>query len=188
MKKAELLRDEMRRIRDGIQGEERRGKSLAITEQIMSAPWYAGTECFFVYSAIRSEVDLSAFCDRAWVDKKLLFFPRVDGKSMDFYRVTEWGQLKKGSFGVNEPDISICPIAESEEINNAVLLAPGLAFSPDGYRIGYGGGFYDRYLERMNEIYPVGICFEAQLTQDFVPQAHDRIMREIITENHRHVR
>jgi 5-formyltetrahydrofolate cyclo-ligase len=176
----------MKIIRDGIPASQRSKKNREIADIIKSAEWYAETDCFFVYAAIRSEVDLGYFCECAWADKKSLFFPRVNKKDMDFYLVTDFNRLEKGAFGVREPSTELCRIATAEEIKNAVLLAPGLAFSPDGYRIGYGGGYYDRYLERMNEIYPVGICFSEQLTEEIVPQAHDRRMREIITEKCRH--
>jgi 5-formyltetrahydrofolate cyclo-ligase len=180
-----LLRKRMRALRDEIPAEARRKKSRAIAGQICRSPWYASTDCFFVYAAIRSEVDLHDFCEHAWADGKLLFFPKVDGKEMDFYFVDSFERLKEGAFGVPEPDTAVCPQATEQEESQAVLLAPGVAFSVDGYRIGYGGGFYDRYLERKKEIYPVGICFEEQLTQAFVPQAHDRRMREVLTENQR---
>jgi 5-formyltetrahydrofolate cyclo-ligase len=183
MESKERLRKQMRAVRDRIPEAVRREKSRAIAGQICTSPWYVLTDFFFVYAAIRSEVDLTAFCERAWKDGKSLFFPKVDGKNMDFYRVTDFGQLKKGAFFVPEPDSDVCPQATGQEAAQAVLLVPGVAFSGDGYRIGYGGGFYDRYLEGRSEIYPVGICFTEQLTQDFVPQAHDRRMREVITEN-----
>jgi 5-formyltetrahydrofolate cyclo-ligase len=185
MKETESLRSEMKKIRDGIPASLRTIKSRKIADIIKGSEWYAETDCFFVYAAIRSEVDLDCFCECAWADKKLLFFPKVDGKNMDFYLVTDFSRLEKGAFGVREPSTDLCRMATAEEAKNAVLLAPGLAFSPDGYRIGYGGGYYDRYLERMNEIYPVGVCFSEQLTEEIVPKAHDRRMREIITEKTR---
>jgi 5-formyltetrahydrofolate cyclo-ligase len=172
----------MKIIRDGIPASQRSKKSREIADIIKSAEWYAKTDCFFVYAAIRSEVDLDYFCECAWTDNKLLFFPKVARKNMDFFEVTDFNRLEKGAFGVREPSTKFCRMATEEEAKNAVLLAPGLAFSPDGYRIGYGGGYYDRYLERMDEIYPVGICFSEQLTEEIVPKAHDRRMREIITE------
>jgi 5-formyltetrahydrofolate cyclo-ligase len=104
---------------------------------------------------------------------------------MEFYHITGMEQLQKGAFDVPEPDPKQCTQATTSELAHAVLLVPGVAFSEEGCRIGYGGGFYDRYLERRTELYPVGICFAKQLTQAFVPQAHDRRMREIITEETR---
>jgi 5-formyltetrahydrofolate cyclo-ligase len=179
------LRKRMRKVRDAISEALRMEKSRAIARQICAAPWYGSTACIFVYAAIRSEVDLTFFCERAWADGKRLFFPKVDGEQMEFYHVTGEKQLKKGAFSVPEPDPTECPPAASQDIAGAVLLVPGVAFSKEGYRIGYGGGFYDRYLERKTGIYPAGICFTEQLTQAFVPEAHDRRMREIITEQTR---
>jgi 5-formyltetrahydrofolate cyclo-ligase len=185
MEEKDLLRKKLRLLRDGIPAALREEKSRTIAARLSAVPWYAGTSCFFVYAAIRSEVDLRAFYERALADGKALFFPKVDGKNMDFYRVDDCALLKRGAFGVPEPDPAVCPRATAQEERCAVLLAPGVAFSVDGFRIGYGGGFYDRYLERKSELYPVGICFGEQLLQAFVPQAHDRRMREIITENQR---
>jgi 5-formyltetrahydrofolate cyclo-ligase len=179
------VRRQMRAFRDAIPPEIRGEKSCEIAERLCASPWYEKADCIFAYAAIRSEVDLTPFCERAWADNKRLFFPKVDGKQMDFYRVTGWEQLEEGAFGVPEPELDVCPKATPEEAEHAMLLVPGVAFSEEGYRIGYGGGFYDRYLERKNGIYPVGICFGGQLTQDFVPEAHDRSVREVITEERR---
>jgi 5-formyltetrahydrofolate cyclo-ligase len=154
-------------------------------ETLLSEEWYLHTLQIFVYAAIRSEVDLTSFCERAWRDGKKLFFPKVYEREMVFYRVNDWKQLKKGTFSVSEPDPHICKEWDGGSEQESVILVPGVAFSGEGCRIGYGGGYYDRFLEKHGALYTVGICFEEQLVEAITPQAHDIGMREIVTDQNR---
>lgn len=161
------LRELMKRRRDQIPADERALKSLQIAERLLSGEWYAAWDVILVYSAIRSEVDLAAFCEQARRDGKKLYFPRVEQESMEFYRVDSPGQLVPGSFSVMEPsaDCRKEPWAKCERVK-APVLVPGVAFSLAGARIGYGGGYYDRYLAAHPLLVPVGVCFETQLAGD----------------------
>lgn len=193
------LRERMKRLRDELPEERRRAASDAIAERLFSSLWYDKAEEILVYSAIRSEVDLSAFCARARADGKRLFFPKVQGDTMDFFQVDSESQLCLGAFGVREPrtggDEKECETAENcgERVYagriwngsysaNIPILVPGVAFSRAGVRIGYGKGYYDRYLAAHEELFPVGICFEAQLVDVIPAEPCDRPMKLIITE------
>lgn len=195
------LREEIKRLRDALPEDWRRMASLAIADRLVSSSWYAGAGNILVYSAIKSEVDLSPFCARARGDGKRLFFPKVQATDMEFFQVDSEGQLCRGVFGVLELRTSgeeclnpncvdgkcageIWDAAGSEETGHGrkiPILVPGVAFSRAGARIGYGKGYYDRYLARHGELLPIGICFGAQLA-DFVPEPCDRAMSWIVTE------
>ncbi len=193
------LRERMKRLRDELPEERRRAASDAIAERLFSSLWYDKAREILVYSAIRSEVDLSAFCARACADEKSLFFPKVQGNTMDFFQVDSESQLCHGAFGVREPrtcgDEKECEPAErcKERVyagriwNGSYsakipILVPGVAFSRAGARIGYGKGYYDRYLAAHEELFPIGICFEAQLVDVIPAEPCDRPMEQIVTE------
>ena len=105
MDQKQELRKRMKEKRDRISPQERRQKSAKICERLLSAPEYARFQKILVYAAIRSEVELQLFCDQALRDRKQIFFPKVCGKEMEFYRIENSGQLKKGMFSVPEPDV-----------------------------------------------------------------------------------
>ena len=105
MDQKQELRKRMKEKRDRISPQERRQKSAKICERLLSAPEYARFQKILVYAAIRSEVELQLFCDQALRDRKQIFFPKVCGKEMEFYRIEDSGQLKKGMFSVPEPDV-----------------------------------------------------------------------------------
>lgn len=193
------LRERMKRLRDELPEEQRSAASDAIAERLFSSLWYDKAKEILVYSAIRSEVDLSAFCARARADGKRMFFPKVQGDAMDFFQVDSESQLCLGAFGVREPrtggDEKDCEPAErcgekgyagriwsGNDSVQIPILVPGVAFSRTGARIGYGKGYYDRYLAAHAELFPVGICFGAQLVDVIPAEPCDRPMERIVTE------
>lgn len=222
------LRERMKRRRDGLSECERAACSGRISDILLSEDWYDKSWVILVYSAIRSEVDLSSFCERAWRDDKELYFPRVEQSSMEFYRVDSPAQLVRGSFSVMEPRLRLSGSEEPHTVSEAngphaqevrayagpawsgmdkkaPVLVPGLAFSRDGGRLGYGGGYYDRYLAAHPHLMPIGVCYAAQLVGEvekggvaesagadpmltvqtetlLAMEAHDRRMDRIVTE------
>lgn len=205
------LREQMKRRRDGIAEHERAACSRLIATLLLSEEWYAESTDILVYSAIRSEVDLSGFCEQAWRDGKALYFPRVELATMEFYRVDSPAQLVRGSFSVMEPrmkppqaeeaaaeeDCLYAKSAWAGTKRSAPVLVPGVAFSRSGGRLGYGGGYYDRYLASHPQLMPIGVCFAAQLVGEaeksvalplawegaaLTMEAHDRRMDRIVTE------
>lgn len=180
----------MRQIRDGIPEEERRAKSGRIADHLTAEDWYADAKELLVYAAIRSEAELSAFCERANCDGKRLYFPKVRDENIEFYQIWRREQLAPGKFGVMEPvtdafcggRLAAGQRWKGEPGEKTPILVPGLAFSRSGARMGYGGGYYDRYLALHAELLPVGICYEAQLTEQIPMEAWDRRMERIVTE------
>ncbi len=195
------LREQMKGLRDAVSLPERQAKSEAIAEILLSLPEYAGNDTFLVYSAIWSEVSTASFVKQALSGGKRIFFPRVMGEHMEFYRVTRLSQLERGSFSVMEPRL-FGPkpgrsVKDREDFagemwdgDSGAVLVPGVAFSKEGGRIGYGGGYYDRYLRTHPQLTAIGVCFSLQLAADDALGlfAHDRRMDKIVTENGVHER
>ena len=94
---------------------------------------------------------------------KRIYYPRVSGDEMSFYRVRSLDELNCGSFNINEPDMTH---EYTEADGRALMIVPGLGFSYTGYRIGYGKGFYDRYLSsftKRDTVMAVGVGYDFQL-------------------------
>ncbi len=142
--------------------------------------WYAGCELIYGYYPLGGEVDCLPFLRQALCDKKAVALPRV-GKSegeMDFYLITSLAQVSEGAFHVSEP-VPGCPLVQSRD---AVVLVPGVVFSRDGARYGYGKGYYDRYLARFPGLIKVAPAFENQLETGLPQKPTDVRMDFICTE------
>lgn len=182
MESKQELRKHMRAVRNGISVEDRIRFSSRIAANLLRETWYPAVKHILVYSAIQSEVNLEEFCERAASDGKILYYPKVFGQEMEFFRVDDRKVLKPGAFGVMEPDTDVFSLEVFSGRPNSVMLVPGVAFSRNGYRLGYGGGFYDRYLARHPLIYTVGVAFRIQLQAEWKPEEYDISMKKIVTE------
>lgn len=183
MESKNQLRKRVKQLRNEIPGMKRREYSRKIAFRLMGQPWYENADKILVYSAIQSEVDLSEFCLKAWKDGKQLYYPKVSGDRMEFFCIQNPEQLQRGSFGVMEPDVvhQTLQVYHSDGIRVPVLV-PGVVFSRKGQRIGYGKGYYDRYLSGHPELYAIGICYEAQLSDEIEAEPQDVAMNKVITE------
>ncbi|MGX8705532.1 MAG: 5-formyltetrahydrofolate cyclo-ligase, partial [bacterium] len=120
---------------------ERRSGILA--ERFFETAQYRACRSLYAYCAFNQEVRTAPIIERAWADGKRVAVPKVIDNQMVFIWIDSLDALAPGYYGIPEP-ISNAPIADDAR---ALVLMPGLAFDPQGHRIGYGGGFYDRFLE-----------------------------------------
>lgn len=150
----EKVRRRALKTRDALAEEWRLETSRVIVEKLLDSEWYRQSEILLSYCSIRSEVETEEFHEKILADGKQLFLPRTNAgeKTMCFYKVEDLKKLKKGNFGVSEPRGSdaVEQVMESGAYSKEKILMvmPGVAFDEKGYRLGYGGGFYDRYLQR----------------------------------------
>jgi 5-formyltetrahydrofolate cyclo-ligase len=170
-------------LRKQLSEDEWAAKSSIICNKLLHAGWYAASHEILVYSAILKEVDLSIFIRRAWQDGKILYFPKVFGEKMEFFRADAMEELQKGSFGVLEPMDESRPYQSTDK---NIVLVPGAVFSEQGARIGYGKGYYDRYFGRWKEenipYTAIGIAYDFQVINEFKTDSNDIDMHWIITE------
>lgn len=182
--------------RDALAEEWRLETSRIIVEKLLASEWYRQSEILLTYCSIRSEVDTRELNERIQADGKRLFLPRTNDreKTMCFYQVEDLKKLKKGNFGVPEPRGSEALEQGMESgafyKEKILMVMPGVAFDKKGYRLGYGGGFYDRYLQRYGTMLTsVMIAFAEQEvliipaeTCDVKPE-HIITQKTIITQN-----
>lgn len=134
-----------------------------------------------LYFATRGEVRLNrCFPLLVQADWRVLF-PRIeDAGHLNMYRTEHLSQLHSGSFNIPEPGPETI-LVRPEDVD--IVLVPGLSFTRDGRRLGYGGGYYDRFLARCRlRCRFVGIAFECQVADDLPAASHDVRMHALITE------
>lgn len=168
--------------------EERILKSNEICNRILASDVYEKCSSILVYSAIKGEVALDLFIDTAIASSKDIFFPRVDKDHMDFFQIDNTNMLTPGTFGVLEPEGNSKKLCPQTIKNDILILLPGVTFSENGGRIGYGKGYYDRYIAEFcqkyeGNLYAYGVCFEFQVIHELDMESHDYPMDGIITED-----
>jgi 5-formyltetrahydrofolate cyclo-ligase len=180
VQKAEL-RKQCRRVRKSLGEEARAYASLAVCGEIESWVAFQTSETILTYMPVHSEVDLTPLLER--YRHKRWVLPRIlpeQGHSMVFHPY-DAGHLVKHPFGMAEP-APYLPVVLPEEIRLA--LVPGLAFDRSGWRLGYGGGYYDRFLSDFAGI-TAGIVFHELLLPEVPHSLLDIPMQWVVSEQGR---
>ncbi len=132
---------------------------------------------FLVYASSPDEVGTRHFINTALAAGKTVAVPKCTGKDMIFLTVTSLDSLVRSRFGVAEPADG----TQITEFTDTVCVVPGLRFDRNGYRLGWGGGFYDRFLAHYTG-YSVGLCYE-NCCGDVPADTYDMAVDTVITEN-----
>ena len=185
VRKAEL-RARYKRVRESIPAAEREAADAAIAERLLSSESYARAEAVLAYLSVADEVDTRAVIERAWADGKIVALPRCASRSrrMRWHVIASFDGLERSPFGIDEP-ADVAATALSFDGVCALAIVPGLTFDTHGHRLGYGGGYYDRFLGGFGGL-SVGLCREAQLSDDLARlgaiESHDVPVDVVITE------
>lgn len=172
------IRNDAKKKRSCLTDDERIEKSRRIATKLFSTKAYKENDNILLYMSANNEVASSDIFDKAISDGKNVFFPKVYGKEMAFISVTSLDELAKGSYGISEPISD-----QKADITNGLIIMPGVAFDRNCNRIGYGGGYYDKYLLSHPGLASCAICYECQLVDSIPFEAHDIKPQMLITEN-----
>ena len=158
MDKKELRRTirEKKRAMTQAQIEE---KSCRLGELFAQSSMYQKAKTIYGYLPYNQEVRTTPMLERALAEGKKVAVPKVYGDEMRFIYLTDMAQVEKGYAGIPEP-VADGPVADDP---HALVLMPGLAFDPEGHRIGYGGGFYDKFLAAEPEHPTLALCYDFQM-------------------------
>ena len=171
-----LIRKQMKQLRADMTRTERFEKSMQIFEQLITVPEFKRADRIYTYVSMDNEIML---IDYSLSLEKRVFVPRVSGRDMEFYEISDISELSPGYMGIYEPDING---REPDYSRTGFMCMPGLAFDKSHNRIGYGGGFYDRYLSVENKLYKAALAYEAQLLESIPAQDGDVRPDMIVTE------
>ncbi|PAF19313.1 5-formyltetrahydrofolate cyclo-ligase [Terribacillus saccharophilus] len=116
-----------------------------LAEHLFASTVWKGAKSIGLTMALPHEWDTTKLIQQAWLEKKRICVPlTIENRAMQFYHIESYNQLTDGAFSIKEPIADRCEPASKDTID--LLIVPGLLFDMSGYRIGYGGGYYDRYL------------------------------------------
>lgn len=177
------LRAKHRKIRENCPENVKVCLDKKIAQSFLSLDEYKQSKKLFVFVSSKIEVDTSDIIRRAFNDGKQVAVPKCTDKNgkMEFYFISSVNQLEKGSFGIMEPNTDICE--QVKELNDGLCVVPGICFDMYGYRIGFGKGYYDRFLERFGGV-TVGLCYSKCTERELPRGNHDRPVDILITEKY----
>lgn len=150
----------------------------AVTEAVIGLDVFREATDLYCYVDFKGEVGTRALMQEAWRLGKTVWVPRVSGMEMEFYEITSLGQLAPGTFGVPEPAEGVPGSAR-----DGLMIMPGVAFDSRRNRVGYGKGYYDRYLEKHPGLDTIAICFDMQIVEEVPSDPLDIRPRILITES-----
>ena len=171
--KSQIRQEVYARRRDAGEGSLVAGAAL-ILERLYGLDWYRDSRRILAYVDFRREVPTRGLLERAFADGKEVAVPRVEHQRMSFFKIASLQDLQPGSFGIWEP------IGDKEAFwPDALMVMPGVAFDRQRHRIGYGGGYYDRYLAELGGMKTVALAYAFQLF-DSVPYEETDYMPDIL--------
>lgn len=171
------LRRHMKQLRMDLNPEEREAFAQSAAESLFAHPMWKKAESVALYSPIRGELDPVFVWKQALKEGKRLLYPRCEGMSMSFYPVEDPTAMPIGSYGIPEPD-SGAPVTD---FSRTLVLVPSLAVDEKLYRVGWGGGYYDRFLATHHVLCKLGFVYSFQRTGDICPQSWDASLDGVIT-------
>ena len=171
------LRKQVLQEMKAISQEQKQAMDQALTDQFLKHPFYQEAKVIATYLSFPHEFQTQELIEQALKDGKKVLIPKTYPKGRMDFVVYDPQQLVKTSFGLLEPQGDL-EVVDASQID--LIHVPGLAFTTEGYRIGYGGGYYDRYLKHfpghtLSTVYPCQI-------QDFIPENHDIPVEEVLID------
>ena len=179
MEEKKLIRKQIFKLRKECTDSQVEAWSRQIAQKVAELPEFQSAQKILAYADYNHEVMTGFIIEEAWKQGKEVAVPKVVGQDMVFYKLTDFSQLEKGYFGIPEP-----VRGEIVQWEDAMMVMPGVAFDRANHRVGYGGGFYDRYLEKMPEDCEKAIlCRESLMCDEIPTEEHDERMDLVISEN-----
>lgn len=184
METKKQLRNKMKTLRDALPIESQLEYSRTISETLISERIFQSAKNILVYMAIGSEVRTEEIIRTGLHTDQRIWIPKVLGKDMEFYEIRDFQECRPGFMGILEPDgEGRCFRANAKDKKeDTLILLPGLAFDEKGKRLGYGGGYYDRYLAKYDNCIKIGIAYELQCGRDVPTDQTDVVMDMVVTE------
>ena len=181
----ERVRTETLHRREALTSEERTRLSQRIVDATARWMQREGFDSVMLYLSMRSEVETTGLLEELLNSGKQVCAPVVDTERLELIprRIQNLKtELLRHPYGMLEPNAT-CPIFPTEHLQ--LIVVPGIAFDRNGYRLGYGKGFYDRFLTKCSYAVAVGLAYEIQLVENTFPQTWDMPVQHIFTETGR---
>lgn len=180
------IRKQILSLRNAMSATECEEKSSNIMQNVLSLISVQRAEYVLCYADYKSEVQTKKLIKELLSEGKQVYLPKVSGEEMDFYRIKNLEDLSEGYKGIPEPSEKcteqFTKTLWEKDKERVVMLLPGAAFNENGARIGYGKGYYDRYLNHIPDMERIALCYELQIVENIPADIHDIPVTIIVTE------
>lgn len=163
------LRRQIRELKRAMTSEQIDAASARLGELFLNCPQYKEAKTIYGYLPYNQEVRTVPMLEQAMRDGKRVAVPKCYGDEMRFIYMDDLSKVEKGYANIPEP-IADDPVADDK---TALVLMPGMAFTKDGKRMGYGGGFYDKFLAAEPDHPTVALCYDFQMVEDLPTEDYD---------------
>ncbi|MDE0298010.1 MAG: 5-formyltetrahydrofolate cyclo-ligase [Candidatus Poribacteria bacterium] len=175
------IREEAIRRRDRIPPKVRSESSRTICTRVIDFIEARAINAVMLYLNMRSEVETRDLLVYLLRTNKVTLAPAIEAKRLVPRRIADAGtQFVRHRYGMYQPNQDVCPEFPLNQIE--LIIVPGVAFDLKKYRIGYGGGYYDRFLPNCPNAISMGLAFKEQVIQDTMPRSWDVALHNIISE------
>lgn len=178
------IRKRILEARGALTQDEVVAKSDAILQKVLKTPEYMEADNILLYADYNREVMTRGIFEDAMMRKKRVYFPKSDKftNAMTFYQTLSVKQLEKGYMGIPEPkeNPQLCYKFNANE--DTLVIVPGVAFDMAGFRLGYGKGYYDKFLSNRRQLSTMALAFACQIVEELPSEPHDIKMDKIVTE------
>lgn len=182
------LRAKHKKLRATCPADVKKELDRRLTAKFLETDEYKNCKTLFAFVSSAIEIDTSVIISTALAQGKRLALPRCRNRNgeMDFYYVTSLSQLEKGAFSIMEPAPEKCE--QVTDLSSGLCIVPGLCFDLEGFRIGFGKGYYDRFLQEFGGV-TAGLCYSRCIEHNLPVGVFDKPVDILITEkyiNHTH--
>ncbi len=181
METKKKLREKYIALRNQMPPEIKNKLDLEIQSRFLISESYRKSQTIFTYVSTEKEIDTYGIIRAGILNSKKVAVPKCnDNGEMDFYYITSFDCLEKGMYNILEPKTYVCK--KVNDLSNGVCVVPGFCYDLKGFRVGYGKGYYDRFLKRFKGV-AVGLCYSKNLELQVPADENDRKVDILITDN-----
>lgn len=175
------LRSRYKKLRESFGPNKKKQLDSAITRRLLDLDEYKNAESVFAFISKDIEVDTEAIIADAFKSGKRVAVPLCEPETatIEFYYIKSRDDLKAGYYGILEPDADKCEKADTAPI----MIVPGLVFDRSGYRLGFGKGYYDRYLADFKGV-TIGVCYSEAIENELPLGRYDRPIDLVVTDKY----
>jgi len=177
------IRSKFKKLRSNMTSEQKNKLDEALTNNFISNSEYKSADILFAFVSKDIEVETKHIITHALSQGKKVAVPKckTSDRLMDFYFINSFEDLTKGAYDIMEPDVDKCQLVT--DFSSGVCMVPGLVYDREGYRLGFGKGYYDRFLTNFKGT-TIGVCYSRCIVDELPRGYYDKPINLVITEKY----
>lgn len=176
LEKKKILRKIIKVRISALSADEKAKREKLLLDNLFSMPEFLAANTVMLFANLPDEIGTFSLIDKCIAIGKKVFLPVIEGDEMTVCEFT--GEYRVGRYNIKEPLTPNFSLLTPHSMD--FILVPGVGFNPNGYRLGRGKGYYDKFLSKYSNLFTVGVCFREQFYLDIPTEPHDIPMQRVI--------